>query len=303
MSENRSDRPFRLGFVDHDLNNFHANVYFKAFHQDLADRHARIVGCTAQRAQAGRRWATEMGVPYFDDPADLAEAVDAFIVLAPSNPEEHLPLCEQVLPFGKPTFVDKTFAPDEATARRIFELADRYGAAVQSSSALRYTNVQAQAAELASQNLRHVVAWGGGRSFEEYAIHPLEIAVSCLGANATRVARRGRGNQSQLLIDFTEGRTAVVNVCTNAATPFAASLSSDEQTRYVAVDTRRLFVDAASAILAFLQTGREQIDRRETLTIMRILDAARLPQAEGRFIELAAWDAPARHPSAAEVLS
>ena len=295
MSKNSSSPIFRVGFVDHDLNNFHANVYLKAFHQDLADRHARVAGCTAQHAEAGRRWAEEAGVPYFDDPAELAEAVDAFIVLAPSNPEEHLPLCEQVLPFGKPTFVDKTFAPDEATARHIFELSDRYAAAVQSSSALRYTNVQAKAAELASENLRHMVAWGGGRSFDEYAIHPLEIVVSCLGADAVRVARRGQGNHSQLLIDFTNGRTAVVNVYTNATTPFAASLSSDEQTQYVAVDTSRLFIDAASNILTFLEAGEEYVDRRETLTIMRILDAARRSETEGQFVTLDGSDASAMH--------
>ena len=39
---------------------------------------------------------------------------------------------------GKCVYVDKTFAPDKATAERIFEKAKKYGSPIFSSSALRF---------------------------------------------------------------------------------------------------------------------------------------------------------------------
>jgi hypothetical protein len=66
-----------------------------------------------------------------------------------------------VLPFGKTTFVDKTFAPDVATAERIFKKADQHKAALQSSSALRYTAVQKVVQELGRD--RCGTSWRGVR--------------------------------------------------------------------------------------------------------------------------------------------
>ena len=146
-----------------------------------------IAGCTALREKAGKEWAKQNGVPYFSDPAELNEAVDHFIVLAPSNPEVHLELCRMVFPFRKATYVDKTFASDLATAKRIFALADRYRVPMQTTSALRYTGVQEYVWEVGKKNVRHMITWGGGRSFGEYAIHPLEMAISCMGPNVKRM--------------------------------------------------------------------------------------------------------------------
>jgi len=276
----------RIGFVDLKLENFHANVYLKALRGDLAARGWSVGGCMSLDEADGRAWAAKNGVPYIADLAALDREVDAFAILAPSNPEVHLELCRMVLPFGKPTYVDKTFAPDLATARRIFALADRYGAPVQTSSALRYTAVQAAARATPESPVRHLVAWGGGRSFDEYAIHPVEIAVSCLGHEADALMRRGSGDESQLLINFSGGRTAVVHVYTNASTPYAAALTTARGTTYIPVDSSRIFIDMAAAILDFFASGQPSIDRRESLAIRRILDVAAKPAALRRFVAL-----------------
>jgi predicted dehydrogenase len=276
----------RIGFVDYSLENFHANVYLKAFRNELKDRGYSVAGCTAMQADDGRVWAAQNGVPYFDSVAAMDGAVDCYAVLAPSNPEAHLGLCQRVLPFGKTTYVDKTFAPDLATAQQIFALADQHHCAMQTTSALRYTNVQAHVAAAGRDNARHMVAWGGGSSFGEYAIHPVELAVSCMGAQAERLMRRGTGDNSQLLIDFSAGRTAVVNVYTNADTPFAASVTTPQGTQLIMVDGSRLFIDMAAAILDLFDSGRPAIDRAESLMIRRILDVAQTPAALQGFVTL-----------------
>lgn len=276
----------RIGFVDYDLDNFHANVFLAAFRNELKARGFAVTGCMAMKELEGHAWAEKNGVPYFADPAALDEAVDAYAVLAPSNPETHVALCHRVLPFGKPTYVDKTFAPDLATAHEIFTLADRHGAPIQTSSALRYTNVQRYVHEVGRDSVRHMVAWGGGSSFDEYAIHPTELVVSCMGAQAESVTRRGMGDQSQLLVNFSGGRTAVINVYANTDTPFAASVTTATATRLIEVDTSHLFVDMACAILDFYEAGRPTIDRAESLAIRRILDVAATPEALAGFVPL-----------------
>lgn len=279
-------RPKRIAFVDYKLDNFHANVYLNLLRGDLAKRGCVVAACTALDEAAGRQWARKNDVPYFADADALAGEADFFLVLAPSNPERHLELCRMVFPFGRPTYVDKTFAPDLASARKIFRLADKYGTAVQTTSALRYTAVQDYAARVGRANVLAMAAWGGGRSFGEYAIHPVEMVVSSMGAGARRLMRRGTGERSQLLIDFAGGRTAVVNVYTGADTPFAASVTTAGETRYVAVDTSGIFRDTAAAILDFFKTGKPNIDRSESLAIRRILDAAEDPRALKGFIRL-----------------
>ncbi|MDD2707055.1 MAG: hypothetical protein PHV34_03525 [Verrucomicrobiae bacterium] len=276
----------RIGFVDYNLENYHANVYLKALREELKDLGFEIAGCWGMKAAEGKEWAKKNGVPYHETVESLDAAVDCYMILAPSNPEVHLELCKKVFPCRKPTYVDKTFAPDLATARKIFALADRCKVAIQTSSALRYTNVQALADKLERKNIRHMVTWGGGGSFGEYAIHPVELLVSCMGPEAVSLMRRGEGDQQQLLIDFSGGRTAVVNVYCNANTSFAASVTTGKETQYQVVDCGKLFVDAAVGILGFLRAGVPNVDRAESLIIRRILDVAAKPESARKKIKL-----------------
>jgi predicted dehydrogenase len=276
----------RIGFVDYNLQNYHANVFVSILNKELAGRGYSVSGCTALLADEGRAWGEKNNVPYFESVAELNQHVDYYAVLAPSNPEVHLDLCKQVLPFGKATYVDKTFAPSLAVAEAIFALADKHGAGLQTTSALRYTNVQAHVHAVGKANVLHMVAWGNGSSFGEYAIHPTELVLSCLGAEATSVMRRGSGPLSQLLVNFSGGRTAVIHVYIKTETPFAASVSTSKGTTYLPVDSSRFYVDLLADTLDFFDAGKPTIDRAESLMIRRILDAAERPEALQGFVAL-----------------
>jgi predicted dehydrogenase len=275
----------RIGFVDYKLENYHANVFLKILREQLAARGASVVGCLGLDQEIARAWSEKNNVPLFASVKEMSGSVDAFMVLAPGNPETHLALCEMTLPLAKPTYVDKTFAPDYESAKKIFALAEKHGAPMQTTSALRYTNVQDEAKQL-KRPLRHMIAWGGGSSFAEYAIHPIELVISCMGSDALSLLRRGTGDQSQLLINFSDERTAVVNVYCNASTPFAASLSTTQETRYVKVDDSQMFVNNASAILDFFEAKKANIDPRQSLMIRRILDVAEDPGVTKGFVRL-----------------
>ena len=97
----------RIGFVDNDLNNYHSNVFLQALRGPLKDRGYALAGCTALKESEGRAWADKNQVPYFADSKALNDAVDSYLVLAPSSPETHLQLCQPTLPFGKATDDDE----------------------------------------------------------------------------------------------------------------------------------------------------------------------------------------------------
>jgi hypothetical protein len=279
--------PGRIGFVDNKLDNFHGNVFLKAYRNDLKERGWTVAGCYALDAESGRTWAKKNEVPYFDSPALLDAQVDAYMILAPSNPELHLALAEKVFPFAKPTYVDKTFAPDVATAQRMFDLADQHRTPIQTTSALRYTNVQAFVRKVGgTATVKHMVAWGGGRSFAEYAIHPVELIVSCMDAGAQAVMRRGTEEHSQLLINFSNGRTGVANVYTQGDTPYSAAVTTAKLTEMITVDVSKIFVNNAAAVLELFETGKPNIDREETMVIRRILDVAADPASTTAFVTL-----------------
>ncbi len=277
----------RIAFVDHNLNGYHARVFHKALREDLKDRGFEFAGCHALLEKEGRDWAEKNGGRYFAKLEELNEAADCFMILAPSNPEVHLDLCRRVFPFRKPTYVDKTFAPDVATAEAIFALSDRLGTPIQTTSALRYTNVQAHVAKVGRENLRHMTAWVAGSNFNEYVIHPVELIVSCMGPEVVRLMRRGGEPESQLLIDFSDGRTGTVNVFNKTRTRYSASVTTRKATDYFEVDLKRIFVDNLSSIMDFFESGEPNVDRRETLAIMKILEASRNPAALKGFVSLA----------------
>jgi len=276
----------RVGFVDYILDNFHSNTYLRICREELKDRGFEVTGCIATEETAGREWAEKNRVPYFDNMEALDANVDCYAIMAPSNPETHLGLCQQTFPFGKTTYVDKTFAPDLPTAKAIFELADEHGTAIQTSSALRYTNVQEYVQEVGRDTVRHMVAWGGGRSFGEYGIHPTELVISCMGSEAEQLMVRLDGDMYQLIVNFSGGRTAVINSYCNTSTSFAASVTTDKETKHLDTGSCSIFVNMAAGFLDLFETGTPNIDRAESLMIRAILDAAADPAAQNGFVGL-----------------
>lgn len=277
----------RIGYVDYKLDNFHANVYLNLLRGDLKDRGWEVAKCWAMDEAGGRKWAGEKNVPYVADIQEMADC-DGMIILAPSNPEVHLAMAKQVFPLGKPTYVDKTFAPDFKTAKQIFALADKHRVPVVTSSALRCAaSLNKLVAELGREKIRHVCAWGGGGTFEEYVIHPLEMVIAAMGPQVKQVLHLADGkNHHELHLQFAGGRTGSVFVHTQGACAFQAVVTTDAKTAYVDTSPDPIFRDLAAVILDFFESGRENIDRRESLALFKVLDAAFNKKAMGRFVKV-----------------
>lgn len=269
-----TSKSFRnIGFVDDCLDNFHANTYLALLRGALLDRGYRVAGAVGRDTAAAQAWCSKNNVTCYRSVSELAEHVDCFMILAPSASELHLPMAEQVMPFGKPVFVDKTFAPNERTARQIFALADRYSTPIHTTSALRTTNVQSHVRSM-SEPVRNLYVWAGGTSLQEYGIHPVELVVSCLGPRVLNVMRIGSPWHFNLLIRFEGERNAVIDFNARDHVDYLAAISTDHSTEFMTVGMETLFRDAMASILDFFDEGGEIIDRAETLAIHQILESA-----------------------------
>ena len=55
----------RIGFVDLDLENYHANVFLQALRGPLASRGFTVAGATGTKSAGSRAWAEKNNVPFF----------------------------------------------------------------------------------------------------------------------------------------------------------------------------------------------------------------------------------------------
>lgn len=79
----------------------------------------------------------------------------------------HEELCQIPLRSGKRCYVDKTFAPDYPTARRIFDIAEQSGTPCYSTSALRFAD---EYKGIDTASITSLCSWGPERF--RHLFHP-----------------------------------------------------------------------------------------------------------------------------------
>lgn len=264
-----------IGFIDYYLSEWHANNYpawIKAANEQLGTDF-RLAYAWAELdvspddGVTTDEWCKQYGVERCQTIEELCQKSDFIVVLAPSNPETHLKYAQVVLEYGKNTYIDKTFAPDFATAKQIFDIGAKHGCRFFSTSALRYATelsayVGSDSAEVSF----------GGRSVEEYVIHPTEMLVRLVGTGACRARCDKHGNRYVFTVEYGGGRTSVVNYYENQIVPVEFSATKNGVTASVAVNSD-YFGGLIHDIVAFFQTGELPFDGEQTLEVMRLREA------------------------------
>ncbi|MCD9022694.1 hypothetical protein [Cohnella silvisoli] len=110
---------------------------------------------------------------------------------------------------GKPIYIDKTFSPDLQSGIRMFELAEKHGTQLFSSSALRFSKELADYPDSrVSRDSIEFMATAGPCYYDNYAVHLFEMIVSMMGVGARRIKSLS-SNQGRLLVtEYADGRQA-----------------------------------------------------------------------------------------------
>lgn len=274
----------KIGFVDHHLNNFHANKFLALLHGPLADLGA-LVGAAWESDPTGEDWCVKNSVPRLDSAEAVAAECDALMVLAPDNVEAHVDLCRRVFPAEKRTVVDKFLGPDVNQAQQIVRLAGEHGVALFSASSLRFATELEAALDASGGPPEEAFARGMGE-WDLYGVHTLSMVLRIMGAEVTRLVDTGRGKTACVTLEYADGRRAWVEARAAAnqweTLPWSFGFRADDRyTTGVVQDFDGFYTNLMRRAVHFFQTGETPVSTREMLRVVAILEQAERSRAAG----------------------
>ena len=180
---------------------------------------------------------------------------------------------------GKRVYVDKTFAPDYETAKRIFDIAEKSNTPCYSTSALRYATEYQNIGEVDA-----IASWGP-YSFDTYSIHQLEPVMMLIHAKPQSVCFVPGVHGYTLLIRFEDGRTATINGF-DMHSPFMMNIALKDKCCIVNVQSD-YFGGFIKNLVRFFETGEGAVPHEETLRIMAVRGAGlKAAQKPGQWVNI-----------------
>lgn len=260
----------KIGFIDFYMSEWHSNNY-PAWIKEESEKlgiDASVAYVWAEDDVSPRdnmttdEWCEKFGTKKCESIKELCELSDFVIILAPADPDKHLPYAREAFKYSKRMYIDKTFAPNPADCEEIFRLAEENGVEFFSTSALRY------ATELEEyKGARSLVTTGNGRMLSEYIIHQIEMIVKIIGTGAKSVVCEKQDDVSVLTIAYDDGRSAVMNF----SGKLGFSVSSDGKKTDI---KSPFFKSLISDILRFANGGEKSFCGCETKEAIKIRAAA-----------------------------
>ena len=268
----------KIGFWDAYLDNWHAN-YYPDFLRQAIEQYGFDAAVTDAYAfydlpggTSTEAWCVKRNIRRHTDPAVFLDAVDAIMVIGADDARLHNEIALQPLQSGKPTFVDKTFAPDVRSGMRLFDIARQHGTPVFSTSAQRYCPSITE--YLKNHDLPRFVSTVGPHSLDNYAVHQFEPIVALMGIGSVRVKAFEAGeNVTQLMIDYGGGRMASFLQSPNPWAEFNFMVSDGKNGARLASED--FYIPTMKAILQFFETGISPVPEEETLEVLALIDAVR----------------------------
>lgn len=263
-----------IGFIDYYISEWHANNY-PQWVKEICEKEGKDFCIKYAWAEEyvspvdGRntdQWCEEFGVERCATIEELCEKSDYILILSPSNPEKHLKYAEVALKYKKNTYIDKTFAPDYETAKKIFEIAQKNGTKFFSSSALRYSE---ELDEFKGSN--SIISFGSGRLFDEYIIHQIEMVQKIADETPVAVKVEKQGEQYFSAIKYENGKMATMIF--SDVFPFQMYGKKDGKEGIYKKIESPFFKNLLSDILRFYETGEASFDTEQTLHVMKIREA------------------------------
>ncbi len=269
----------KVGFIDHHLNNYHADKFFSIFKDGKAGDGIEIVAAYESHPDDKEDWCLKNGVPKAGSAAEVVEKADAIMVLAPDNFEAHLVLSAEAVRSGKPVLIDKALAKNLEDARTIISDAHNAGTPVMSASPLRFSmELEELIARVGEGPYDGIFSRGFGK-WRGYAVHSIQPALRLLGGRVKRVIDTGQGSNHNITIENADGRRAVVEIreCDNQfdATPWQIGVLRDKKYEIVTVKQfDEFYVNLLKEAVQFFRTGQSPVPVEEMLDEVMVEVAA-----------------------------
>ncbi len=255
---------------------------------------ARVVAVWDNDAAAARELADVFGIDRVADTMeDVARDVDGVIVVDDIT-MTHQKKARFFLEEGVPTFIDKPLSDDAREAEELIGIAEKTGALMMSTSALRYAR-ETEAARSVIDGLGKIPLatttcqgqYMGEDAVIHYGIHPLELAYSVLGPGVVSVDNVGENGRNVVKLNYDDGRVLMLLVFAEIAQAFKLDLYGESGATSVLVEDWDYFYwKMLDTYAAMLRDKALPVPLQETLEIIRVLTAAKESLLTGKAIKL-----------------
>ncbi len=265
-----------IGFIDYYIDEWHSTNYPRLIRESTFKDKFEVTLAWDEVKKEGRKsideWCKEQKIGKAESIEQVVKECDCIVVLAPANPEEHERLADRPLRSGKPVYIDKTFAPTLAAAKRLFSKAEKYSTPMMSSSALRFGSALENALknDIAGEQVDFAAIQGGG-VFEVYAIHQIEMLVMLMGPGAQKVMQCGTATNKLMLVDYDNGRRASINILPGH--PFRLSAQYGKGKCTVINEMADFFPRFVEGMLKFFDTTIPLVPKEQTLEVAALIEA------------------------------
>jgi virulence factor len=288
----------RLGIVDFDTS--HVVEFTKRLnHVDIAEDQwvegAKVVAGVPGRSLFNPEIVPKytdqmkkMGVPLFDDPADLIGKIDAVLIEANDgnvHRDHALPFLEK----GIPTFVDKPFACTLADARAMVDIAQRKHVPLMSCSSLRYAPeaIEAKLGKGPAGAVAGVLAYGPASlharnpGLFNYGIHVVELVYAIMGPGCQQVTCASRSGADVATGVWSDGRLATVRGNRGGRYEFGFTVFGTKAAIAQGATFTDTYRDMLKEVVRMFETQQLPVDLRETLEIIAFIEAANRSAGSG----------------------
>jgi len=266
----------KIGFIDYYLDEWHANSYpefiRKATDGEVEVAYAYAMIDSPRGGMTTAEWCKKYEITRCESIEQLIELSDAIVVLSPDNCEMHEQLCQLPLRSGKPVYVDKTFAPDAATAQRLFAIAQEHDTPCYSTSALRYAT---EYKEVDIDTVRAVNLWGSG-NYEIYSIHLIEPLMMLIKSPAKRVMYLPGERWLAMVVEFEDGRTGTISLFEDGS-PYITNVCCTGGNKLLNIKSS-FFDEFILELVDFFKNETEKVSHEETIDILTVREAGNRAQ-------------------------
>ena len=225
-----------------------------------------------------------MGVNVVDSISELLSMVDC-VFIETNDGRLHLEQAVEVFKAGKACYIDKPLGSTLGEAIAIYEMADRYGIPIFSSSALRFSS---GSVKLRSGECGDVLGADccsphhpepTHPDFGYYGIHGVESLYTIMGTGCEKVTRMHSDKGDIVVGCWKDGRLGTFRGITEGPNVYGGTVLTDKGN--VAAGTYEGYQCLLKQILTFFETGVPPVSREETIELFAFMKASNMSLERG----------------------